>query len=65
MYAFVDLMDDTLVPKDYERKVYRREVNSINIMMCTYIRKVDDSDNVTIGPIIFTLELSKFMILKD
>ena len=53
MYAFVDLMDDTLVPKDYERKVYRREVNSINIMMCTYIRKVDDSDNVTIGSYYF------------
>ena len=53
MYAFVDLMDDTLVPKDYERKVYRREVNSINIMMCTYIRKVDDSDNVPIGSYYF------------
>lgn len=46
MYAFVDLMDDTLIAKEYERELHRREVNSINIMMCTYIKRSDEESVV-------------------
>lgn len=64
MYAFVDLMDNTLVPNDYKREVHRREVDSINILMCTYIREVDDSDRVTIGSYYFHTKAKQVYDIK-
>lgn len=49
MYAFVDLMDDTLIVKDYERELHRREVEYISVIMRTYIRRNADRDNVTLA----------------
>lgn len=64
MYAFVDLMDDTLIVKDYEREVHRREVEYISVIMCTYIRRTADRECVTLGSYYFHTKAKQVYDIK-